>query len=203
MDDEKNKKILLDRIAELESQVHDLEKDLIHDSLTGLKTRAFFEEESKIYLDMIRNVSAGKRKQWFGFKNLSFLFLDIDHFKKVNDTYGHDVGDIVLKKVAQTIRQSVRIGDTVARWGGEEIITSLLGADLNDAQIKAEDIRKKIEELGFDETPDLKITISIGVVSSESSSDFEDLIKKADSALYESKNSGRNKVTAYSKLSEA
>ena len=74
MDDERNKEILLARITELESQVHDLEKDLIHDSLTGLKTRAF-EEESKIYLDMVHNISAGKRRQWFGFKNISFLFL--------------------------------------------------------------------------------------------------------------------------------
>lgn len=200
MDDEKNKEILMARIAELESQVHDLEKDLIHDSLTGLKTRAFFEEESKIYLDMICNVSAGKRKQWFGFKNLSFLFIDIDHFKKVNDTYGHDVGDIVLKKVAQAIQQSVRVGDTVARWGGEEIVASLLGADLNDAKIKAEDIRKKIEEINFNEALDLKVTISIGVVSSDSSINFEDLIKKADSALFSSKNSGRNKVMTYSEI---
>ena len=203
MDDERNKEILLARITELESQVHDLEKDLIHDSLTGLETRAFFEEESKIYLDMVHNISAGKRRQWFGFKNISFLFFDIDHFKKVNDTYGHDVGDIVLKKVAEAINQNVRVGDTVARWGGEEMIASLLGADLNDAKSKAEDIRKKIEELSFNEAPDLKVTISIGVVSSEISSIFEDLIKKADSALYQSKNSGRNKVTAHIEFPEA
>jgi diguanylate cyclase (GGDEF)-like protein len=195
MDDEQNKEILEARIAELESQVHDLEKDLIHDALTGLKTRSFFEEESKIYLDMVHNISAGKRRQWFGFKNISFLFLDIDHFKKVNDTYGHDVGDVVLKKVAGTIQQSVRVGDTVARWGGEEIVASLLGADINDAQNKAEDIRKKVEEQSFNEAPDLKVTISIGVVSSEATSNFEDLIKKADKALYQSKQTGRNKVT--------
>ncbi|OHA93929.1 MAG: hypothetical protein A3D37_02035 [Candidatus Zambryskibacteria bacterium RIFCSPHIGHO2_02_FULL_38_22] len=200
MAEEQNKENLIARIDELESQVTNLEKDLIHDSLTSLKTRAFFEEESKVYLDMVRNLSAGKRKNWFGFKNISFLFFDIDHFKKVNDTYGHDVGDVVLKKVAKTIHQSLRVGDTAARWGGEEMVASLLGADINDAQIKADDIRKKIEELHFDEAKNLKVTISVGVVSSEAASGFEDLMKKADEALYKSKQTGRNKVTVYSKV---
>jgi len=196
MDDEQNKQKLLERIAELESQVFGLEKDLIHDALTGLKTRAFFEEESKVYLDMINHISAGKRKQWFGFKNISFLFFDIDHFKKINDTFGHDVGDLVLKKVAQTIKQNMRVGDTVARWGGEEMVASLLGADLNDAKLKAEDIRQKIEKLTF-ENSEIKVTISIGVVSSEISSDFTDLMKKADQSLYQAKQSGRNKVVGF------
>lgn len=189
-----NKEELLKRIAELEMQVLGLEKDLIHDALTGLKTRAFFEEESKVYLDMIRNMDAGKRRQWFGFKNISFLFLDIDHFKKINDSYGHDVGDMVLREVAQTIRRSVRTGDTVARWGGEEMVASLLGANLEDAQDKAEDIRKNVEALEFPAIPDLKVTVSIGVVSSENSSNFEELIKSADSALYIAKQGGRNQV---------
>ena len=201
-EEEKNKETLIARITELESQVYDLEKDLIHDALTGLKTRSFFEEESKIYLDMIHNISAGKRKQWFGFKNLSILFIDIDFFKKVNDTYGHNIGDTVLKKVAETLVRSVRVGDTVARWGGEEIVASLLGADLNDAKNKAEEIRKDVEALTFEENPDLKVTVSIGVVSSDVSSDFTELIKRADSALYESKNSGRNKVSVYSENSD-
>ena len=198
MDEEENKKELLSRIADLESQVYSLEKDLIHDHLTGLKTRMFFEEESKIYLDMINNISAGKRRQWFGFKNISFLFIDIDYFKKVNDTYGHDIGDLVLKKVSEAIMQSVRVGDTVARWGGEEIIASLLGASIEDAKVKAEEIRKNVEILNFTEMPDLKITVSIGVVSSEMSSNFEELVKKADEALYASKENGRNRVTAAS-----
>jgi diguanylate cyclase (GGDEF)-like protein len=200
MNDEQDKKILTARINELESQVIDLEKDLIHDALTGLKTRAFFEEESKVYLHMVHNVNAGKRKRWFGFKNISFLFFDIDFFKKVNDTYGHDVGDVVLKRVAETIHQNLRVGDTVARWGGEEMVASLLGADINDAGVKAEDIRKKIEDLHFDEAKNLKVTISIGVVSSEDASSFEELMKKADEALYKSKQTGRNKVTVCSKV---
>src|SRR5687767_13355791 len=117
------------RISELESQVHGLERDLIHDPLTGLKTRAFFEEELAVYLAVITQNEHGKRKEWFGFKNISIIFFDIDHFKKVNDTYGHDSGDAVLRQVAKTIQASLRTGDTPARWGGEEIIASLLGAN--------------------------------------------------------------------------
>jgi len=200
MSDKQTEDVLRGRIAELELQVNGLEKDLIHDSLTELKTRSFFEEESKIYLEMIKNISADKRKKWFGFKNISFLFLDIDYFKKVNDTYGHDIGDVVLKKVARVMQRSLRAGDTVARWGGEEIVASLLGADLNDAKAKAEDIRENIEKLTFKETPNLKVTVSIGVVSSEMSLDFEDLIKKADLALYKSKHSGRNRITIHSDI---
>jgi len=186
------------RIAELESQIHDLEKDLAHDALTGLDTRNFFEDSSNIYLNVINNINTDKRKKWFGFKTISFLFIDIDNFKKINDTYGHDTGDAVLKKVSETVRKNVRMGDMAARWGGEEIAVSLLGADLNDAAAKAEDIRKKVEKLVFPELPELKVTVSIGTVSSGNSSDFSDLMKKADQAMYQSKNSGRNKVTAYS-----
>lgn len=194
-EEQQNKEELLKRIADLESQVQNLEKDLVHDSLTGLKTRAFFEEEAKVYLDMIKSMEAGKRRQWFGFKYISFLFLDIDYFKNINDTYGHPIGDLVLREVAAIIKNCVRIGDTVARWGGEEIVISLLGANLNDAQDKAEDIRRAIEDLKFPAISDLKVTASIGVVSSENSShNFEELIKSADSALYIAKQSGRNKL---------
>src|SRR3989338_5902111 len=121
------------RIAELETKVLSLERDLIHDPLTGLKTRAFFEEEVGIYLTSVASNEEGKRKEWFGFRNISIIFFDIDHFKDVNDTYGHAVGDYVLQEVAWTIQESLRAGDTLARWGGEEMIASLLGASEKDA----------------------------------------------------------------------
>jgi diguanylate cyclase (GGDEF)-like protein len=191
---------LKDRIKELEKEVNNLEKDLIHDSLTGLKTRAFFEEETSIYISQIASSEDGKRKNWFGFKNLSILFFDIDYFKKINDTFGHDVGDVALKAVAETINKSVREGDTVARWGGEEIVASLLGASEYDAKRKAEEIRKKIEGLVFEEHVDLKVTISIGVSSYNSGLSFDEVVKNSDKALYEAKNGGRNKVVVFSEI---
>ncbi len=192
MDKDKDK-----RIAELETQVHNLERDLIHDSLTGLKTRAFFEEELEIYLASVATNDHGKRKEWFGFKNISVIFFDIDHFKNINDTYGHDVGDIVLKKVTETIQKNLRTGDTLARWGGEELVVSLLGADEKDAFSKAEEIRKKVENIVFPNRSDLKVTISSGVASLGKNMFLLELIKRADQALYTAKNSGRNKVVAY------
>jgi diguanylate cyclase (GGDEF)-like protein len=186
------------RVAELESQVFDLKKGLIHDQLTGLKTRTFFEEELGVYLTALTHHKQGKRKEWFGFTNISIIFFDIDHFKNVNDTYGHDVGDIVLRQVTQTIQNNLRTGDTTARWGGEEIIVSLPGANERDAMLKAEKIRARIEKLTFSEVPDLHLTISAGVASSEVGMLPAEIIKYADQALYTAKREGRNRVVLYS-----
>lgn len=197
MDDREN---LLKKIEELESRVKVLEKDLIHDTLTSLKTRAFFEEESKTYISTTENIHAGKRHEWFGFKHLSIIFFDIDYFKKINDTYGHDVGDIVLKKVAEFIKKSVRVGDIVSRWGGEEMVVLLLGANESEAKEKADKIREGIENLVFEEVSDLKVTISAGVSEYSQGLSYEKIIKNADSALYKAKETGRNKVVAFSEL---
>lgn len=192
------------RIEELEGVIYELETNLIHDPLTGLKTRAFFEEEVSTFLEVINREEnahkngASQRKQRFGFRNLSIIFLDIDHFKKVNDTYGHDTGDMVLVKVAQAIQSCLRTGDTVARWGGEEIVVSLLGANESDAAAKAEEIRQTVEKLSFSDVSGLFITISSGVAASEKGLNLNDLIKRADQALYKAKNGGRNKVASYS-----
>ena len=191
-------------IAELQNEIVQLEDNLIHDPLTGLKTRAFFDHEVSVFLDIIRQShpysDSSKRKERFGFRNLSIIFFDLDFFKKVNDKHGHDAGDVVLKKVAETIALSMRAGDTVARWGGEEIVVSLLGASEKDASIKAEEIRQMIEKLKFPELPGLEVTISAGVASSENGLSLEELIKRADQALYKAKESGRNKVVTYSAI---
>lgn len=190
------------KIAILESKLEELQKDLIHDAKTRLKTRAFFEEEVKKHLAIIYRVARSGRKELFGFKNLSILFLDIDHFKKVNDTYGHDAGDQVLRIVSKTIVESVRIGDTAARWGGEEIVVSLLGANEDEAKYKAEDIRKKVETLSFGFDPNFRLTISIGVVHAEVGVPYEELFNRVDKSMYHAKETGRNKVVAYSELGE-
>jgi diguanylate cyclase (GGDEF)-like protein len=189
------------RIKELEETVHILEKDLIHDGLTSLKTRAFFEEEARVYFDIAVNAAlSARRRNWFGFKNVSFVFIDIDFFKKINDTYGHLAGDEVLKTVATAIKESVREGDTAARWGGEEFAVTLVGATERDAVMRAEDIRTKVEKLIFSTMPDLSVTASAGVASAEAGKTLEDILARADEALYKAKASGRNKVVAYSEL---
>jgi diguanylate cyclase (GGDEF)-like protein len=195
-----SKEELIKQVEDLKSQIHDLEKDLIHDSLTGLKTRAFFEEEVGIYLESISNNLASKRKEWFGFKHISFLFLDIDHFKKVNDTYGHAVGDIVLKKVSETIQRSLREGDTAARWGGEELVISLIGANEEDAFHTSLRIIELVKSLKFSEAPDLKVTISCGIATAKEGISFEEIISRADKALYCAKETGRDTVVRYSEL---
>jgi len=192
------------RIQELEDEVSALAKDLIHDKLTGLKTRAFFEEEARIYFDIAINAETDRgtrRRQWFGFKNVSFIFFDIDHFKSVNDTYGHAAGDEILQAVAETIRTSVREGDTAARWGGEEMAVTLVGATERDAVNKAEDIRRSVEAIQFGKYPDLSLTISAGVASAEQGASFEQVLERADKALYKAKQGGRNQVVSYSAFS--
>jgi len=197
--EQENIDVLKNRITDLEKEILLLHENMIHDPLTGLKTRAFFEEELGVYLSTISQ-GEGKRREWFGFRNLSVIFFDIDHFKIVNDTYGHDSGDMILKKVAETIRGSMRTGDTAARWGGEEIIVSLLGASEKDAVLKAEEIRVNVEKLGFPSNPEIKITVSAGVAASEKDIVLDQLVKKADEALYRAKNAGRNKIVASSEI---
>lgn len=188
------------KVKELEEKVHELEYGINHDKLTSLKTRGYFEEKSKAFLDNTQKIKENHRREWAGFKDISFLFLDIDHFKSINDTYGHDVGDEVLKTVADTLKKDLRVGDIVARWGGEEFIAILLGANEEQAKMKAEQIRAEVEKIVFEKPEGLKVTISIGVSEFEDGKTFEDLVKHADEALYASKQNGRNKVTTYSEI---
>lgn len=190
------------KVLDLEREIKNLESDLIHDPMTKLKTRAFLEEELESFIASLVQNESGKRREWFGFRNLSVIFFDIDKFKNINDTYGHDTGDIVLQRVAKAIQGELRAGDTAARWGGEEMVASLLGAIEKDALEKAESVRKKIENIEFPEAPGLKLTMSSGVASYEPGISAKELVKRADRALYVAKNFGRNKVVAYSEISE-
>jgi diguanylate cyclase (GGDEF)-like protein len=199
MTDETSKK----RIEELEQKIKSLESDLIHDSLTCLKTRKYFEEEVKVYFSLPNQdgYKGTRRKQPVAFSDLSFIFFDIDDFKKVNDTLGHQAGDTVLKSVAETVKMSVRDGDTAARWGGEEIVVTLIGANEKDALHKAEEIRAHVENTKFGKYPDLKVTISGGVASAYTGLSFDETLGRADKALYEAKRQGKNRVIPYSEIS--
>ena len=128
-------------------------------------------------------------------KAFSIIFIDIDHFKDVNDTYGHAAGDAVLKSVASTIRSLLRKYDVLARYGGEEFLTLLPETELKDAAHVAERFRKQIEnQTIFFGGYEIKVTITLGVAQFDSSQGAEKCIQLADKALYEGKEHGRNKV---------
>jgi diguanylate cyclase (GGDEF)-like protein len=128
-------------------------------------------------------------------RDLSVLMIDIDHFKKINDTYGHGVGDEVLKTVAQTMLKSIRIADRLGRFGGEEFVIFLPESDSKGANHLAERIRKIIANLIISAPDvDFSLTVSIGVATYQNHQSLEDVIKRADDALYQAKNQGRNRV---------
>lgn len=121
-----------------------------------------------------------------------YLIIDIDHFKQVNDNYGHDVGDQVIKTVTQRIKNVIRENDIAIRWGGEEFVIVFYQMDHDSFKNKAELIRSRIEE---ERIEDINITISIGGSEQQESESAFEAIKRADMALYQSKNMGRNRVT--------
>lgn len=184
-----------------EKKISDIEK--VTDDLTGLKKRNFFIEVVSDKLDQINKFkeieASDRRKERMESRVLSIVVCDIDNFGTINNKYGHPVGDEVLKKIAETLKASVRSGDVVCRWGGDEILILLSGADKSNAFSKADQIRQKVEDITFDHInlPELKVSMSMGVASSEDTpKKFNELYKKADIAAYESKRGGRNRVTS-------
>ncbi len=126
---------------------------------------------------------------------LAVLYMDIDYFKNVNDTYGHNIGDLVLKKFAKTIDSNIRKEDVFGRLGGEEFLAVLPFADKKSALIVAEKLRKSVENIDFEEVEGLKITVSIGLSTiSPGIKTFDKMITEADKMLYKAKETGRNKV---------
>ncbi len=124
------------------------------------------------------------------------LFVDIDHFKNVNDTYGHDIGDEILTMLAQSCSGMLRSTDLFGRYGGEEFLAVLTGIDEGDMKRIAESMRMIIENSALRKNNmDLHITISIGSTLANSEDSIESIVKRADSLLYRSKESGRNRVT--------
>jgi two-component system cell cycle response regulator len=183
---------LLDEIdREYQRQIHRL---ISHDDLTGLlSSRSFFSE--------LRREAARSKTEGRGF---CVLMMDVDHFKSVNDTYGHLTGSKALEEIGGCIVKSLRSGDAAARFGGEEFAAFLLDAELEQAQVAAERIRSSIEEYPFSvmkrgRAADAHhVTISIGIASfPDDSNDPIELVEMADSALYRAKREGRNRVCTY------
>lgn len=152
------------------------------DSLTGLYNRKKFTE---LYKSSYKTMTQRNN-------NMSMIMLDIDFFKKVNDTHGHNSGDNVLIQVSHAILKALRDTDIVSRWGGEEFLVLLPATDLDNAAYLAEKIRSNIQELKIDRVG--HITASLGVSQVNKGDKMDDIIDRVDKALYLAKNSGRNIV---------
>jgi len=154
------------------------------DALTGVKNRAAFDSNFK------REIELSRRKH----TDLSLILFDIDHFKRVNDRYGHTVGDLALKNVAQTVEATIRSSDALYRVGGEEFAVVLNGTDKSGAGLLAERIRQNIETLVFTQPKGLHVTLSLGIATLIPDEQPFGLFERADGALYQAKKAGRNQV---------
>lgn len=173
------------RIINMESRLKDhltvMENLATHDHLTRLYNRRRFRELAEDALT--------------AHETLSLFMLDIDHFKEVNDSYGHIAGDKVLQQVAETCEKQIEGQGVIGRYGGEEFIGFLPGCDLTGARAFAEALRQRIADTQIDLTVEyIKITVSIGLAARQPEQSLDDLIQQADAALYRAKSAGRNRV---------
>ncbi len=162
-----------------------LRKLAMTDSLTGLYNRRHIMEVAEY--EVVQQKRTGAR--------LSFIIADIDHFKRINDTYGHDAGDSMLVTVSQVIRNSIREQDSASRWGGEEFLIVLPDTDLDGAVIVAERIRKQIAAIKvLIEKQAVIASVTLGVSSFCAGESISSAIARADASLYQGKKTGRNRV---------
>jgi diguanylate cyclase (GGDEF)-like protein/PAS domain S-box-containing protein len=170
----------------IELRIKELEEMALLDNLTGLANRSYIEKELLVRLE---------EEKRFGVP-FGILFMDIDHFKRFNDTYGHDVGDRVLRFVASTLTKNSRPFDVIGRWGGEEFVGIIRNVDQKQLAHLANRLRLLIESSYIPVGNDmLHVSISIGATLMGEHDTLETLLKRADKLLYESKRAGRNRVT--------
>lgn len=172
--------------TELAEKFQHLKELAYIDELTKVPNRRYMEKTIQA------KQSEANRYNW----KLGLLFVDIDHFKQFNDTYGHDLGDIVLKMVAKTMLTNCRPFDVTGRWGGEEFIVLLTCVKDEDLYNLADRLRMLVEQSKVErESETLQVTISVGATLARADDSVEQVIKRADSLLYKSKEAGRNRVT--------
>jgi len=177
---------LAEKLRKLESAAETISRIARTDELTGLHNRRSFNENLTLAF------SAARRHG----HPLSLISIDLDHFKNVNDTFGHDVGDLVLKEFSVLLQEIVRIEDIASRWGGEEFIVLLPNTPSEAAAIMAERIRHTLEQQSSSASP-LALTASFGVTQLNAEDDRDELIRRVDKALYTAKRNGRNRVVIY------
>ena len=181
-------KAMKHKVDELYSMAQTLEQQASIDVLTGIFNRMKFEEFFEFELQKAKM----QRTQ------LSIILLDIDDFKNVNDTYGHDVGDFVLKELCQVVDNKLRKGDVFARYGGEEFIIIFPNSTIQAAISIANRIRKDIESHDFKKVP--QVTVSLGVIEVKENTLVEIFLKNVDIALYKAKENGRNNVVVFEEI---
>lgn len=170
---------MLKRFVELQKIIQDANTD----PLIGITNRRKGSEYIANEIVCLRDVNYQS----------SLIMNDIDNFKEINDKYGHEVGDLVLRQITNTVEKEIRNSDINVRWGGEEFIVICSNTNLDDASILAERFRKNIEKTVF--VTDIQITASFGVVEIKKDEDFKELINRVDELLYKSKKEGRNRVS--------
>ncbi len=174
---------------ELKEKQKELEELAYYDPLTGLPNRRFFFDHANLILESAKRYRTP----------LTLLLMDLDHFKNVNDTYGHEAGDVVLKNFADVLRKSSRKSDLPARLGGEEFALLMPNTDLQQGRVVAERIRQEFQNsIIVYEGREIKMTLSGGLASyGPDVEGIDDLIRMADEALYKAKELGRNRIEVY------
>lgn len=166
-----------------------------HDSLTGILNRGEVVEMLKLEMERARRAG----------KPVSVVLADVDHFKKINDTFGHPFGDKVLKEVAKCLRSKLRVYDGVGRYGGEEFLLVLTDCNLMNAIIKADDIRASISKTPFTSgtlSSSLTVSMGVGVSTDHPAGDVAALLNQADQGLYRAKANGRNRVEHFEEATD-
>jgi len=182
------------KIKELEKKIEELEKLSTYDPLTGILNRRGGREEIEL---ITAGLERGSEKPA---RKFSVLLLDIDDFKAINDTYGHDVGDLVIKSVAEFLKKETRRSDVVARWGGEEFLVALQNADAQDVINMFFNTDAKKSQISLTVKTDkgeVEVTLSGGSTNYMPRESLDDVVARADQALYKSKESGKNRITKY------
>ena len=173
--------------SDQQSHREKLHKEARTDALTGIGNRRFFKEELDREMGRIRRHGG----------DLTLLAFDIDHFKKVNDTHGHEAGDRVLQEVSRMAEKTLRRSDILGRTGGEEFTALLVETDLEHAREVAERLRENMQAMHVQVgKTSIAITISIGLAKCDIGMDAETLMRRADEKLYVSKETGRNRVSS-------
>jgi diguanylate cyclase (GGDEF)-like protein len=175
------------RLSTLQRLYYEAQKRAVTDGLTGLYTHAYFREQLELHIFEAHRFN----------EDLGLMLIDIDFFKKFNDTYGHQIGDKVLREVARIIKDTVRGCDVVARYGGEEIIVILPKTDIEGVYVLAERIRVAMGEISIRDManrPITPVTVSVGLAEWQTNETGSELVERADQALYEAKRTGRNRV---------